>query len=242
MNNLPVEARVSATVVLLRDTVQGLETLLLRRNPRLKFAADSWVFPGGAVDQVELDSSSSQLRAIEAAAVREVYEECGLVVARESLVYFCRWTTPKSEKKRFATWFFVARADYPDAEVIIDNGEIHDYQWVRPVKSLALHSQGELNLMPPAFLTLSLLRYYQTAESACLDLAQRERYDVTPKLSMASGKMAATYPGDVEYETGQASLSGPQHRTVFTDTGMKYIHSGADVMEPPMDRPQDSLN
>ena len=52
MNNLPVEARLSATVVLVRDTEQGIETLLLRRNPKLKFAAGSWVFPGGAVDQV----------------------------------------------------------------------------------------------------------------------------------------------------------------------------------------------
>jgi 8-oxo-dGTP pyrophosphatase MutT (NUDIX family) len=237
MNKLPVEARLSATVVLLRDTDQGLQTLLLRRNPRLKFAAGSWVFPGGAVDQIELDRSSSQIQAIEAAAIREVYEECGLSVTRESLVHFCRWTTPEGEKKRFATWFFVAPVGEPDAEIIIDNGEIHEYQWVRPVRALALHGQGRLDLMPPAFLTLSLLSHYQTVEAACVDLAQRELYSVTPKLSKASGQMAATYPGDVEYETGQGSSSGPQHRTIFTDNGMKYIHSGADVSEPPMDRP-----
>jgi hypothetical protein len=68
-------------------------------------------------------------------------------------------------------------------------------------------------------------------------LAQREIYNVTPKLSIANGQAAVTYPGDIEYETGQASSSGPQHRTLFTDAGMKYIHSGADVSEPPMDRP-----
>lgn len=237
MNNLPVEARLSATVVLVRDTEQGIETLLLRRNPKLKFAAGSWVFPGGAVDQVELDMAPSLHQALETAAVREVHEECGVVVVKESLVHFCHWTTPVSEKKRFATWFFVARADDPNAEIIIDNGEIHEYQWLRPEQALVLHARGELALMPPAFLTLSLLSHYQTVESACLDLAQREIYNVTPKLSITNGQTAATYPGDVEYETGQASSSGPQHRTLFTDAGMKYIHSGADVSEPPMDRP-----
>lgn len=237
MNNLPIEARLSATVVLLRDTDQGVETLLLRRNSKLKFAAGSWVFPGGAVDQIELDEASSLHQALENAAVREAHEECGVVVARESLVHFAHWTTPESEKKRFATWFFVARADEPDAEIIIDNGEIHEYQWLRPQQALALHGGNKLELMPPAFVTLLLLSHYQTAEAACLSLAQREFYNVTPKLSVANGQMAATYPGDAEHETGQESSSGPQHRTLFTDTGMKYIHSGTDVGKAPMDRP-----
>lgn len=237
MNNLPVEARLSATVVLVRDTEQGIETLLLRRNPKLKFAAGSWVFPGGAVDQVELDMAPSLHQALETAAVREVHEECGVVVAKDSLVHFCHWTTPEIEKKRFATWFFVARADDPNAEITIDNGEIHEHQWLRPEQALALHSQGEFDLMPPTFLTLSLLSHYPTVEAACLDLVQREFYNVMPRISRANGQLAAIYPGDAEYETGQASSSGPRHRTLFTDKGMKYIHSGADVSQPPMDRP-----
>jgi 8-oxo-dGTP pyrophosphatase MutT (NUDIX family) len=42
------QLRLAATAVLLRDTDQGLETLLLRRNAKLAFAAGAWVFPGGA--------------------------------------------------------------------------------------------------------------------------------------------------------------------------------------------------
>ena len=37
----------AATVVLVRDTAQGLETLMLRRNAKLNFAGGNWVFPGG---------------------------------------------------------------------------------------------------------------------------------------------------------------------------------------------------
>ena len=57
-------------------------------------------------------------------------------------------------------------ARHPNAEIVIDNGEIHEYQWLRPEQALVLHAEGELALMPPAFLTLSLLSHYQTVDFA----------------------------------------------------------------------------
>ena len=39
----------AATVILLRDTDTGLETLMLRRNSKIAFGG-MWVFPGGRVD------------------------------------------------------------------------------------------------------------------------------------------------------------------------------------------------
>ena len=40
----------AATVVLLRDTPDGVETLMLRRDTELAFAGGAWVFPGGRID------------------------------------------------------------------------------------------------------------------------------------------------------------------------------------------------
>lgn len=40
----------SATVILLRDAGDSLETLLLRRNSQLAFHGGAWVFPGGRID------------------------------------------------------------------------------------------------------------------------------------------------------------------------------------------------
>ena len=37
----------AATVILLRDSNRGLETLMMRRNSNLSFAEGMWVFPGG---------------------------------------------------------------------------------------------------------------------------------------------------------------------------------------------------
>ena len=40
----------AATVVLLRDGDDGVETLMLRRDTNLAFAGGAWVFPGGRID------------------------------------------------------------------------------------------------------------------------------------------------------------------------------------------------
>ena len=40
----------AATVVLLRETEQGPETLMLRKNSKIAFGG-MWVFPGGRVDE-----------------------------------------------------------------------------------------------------------------------------------------------------------------------------------------------
>ena len=229
--------RLAATAVLLRDTDQGLETLLLRRNAKLAFAGGAWVFPGGAIDQPELEVASSEMQAARNAAVREAQEECGLVLNADNLVHFCNWTTPEGEGRRFATWFFVAKAQQRSADVVIDQGEIHEFQWITPQHALALHGRGELNLMPPTFLSMRLIQHFQTVAQCREKLALREPYEVTPRLCMDQGQMLCLYPGDAAYESLDPEQDGPRHRTLFSSNGTDYIHSGDDVSVPPMDRP-----
>ncbi|WP_436787885.1 NUDIX hydrolase [Yinghuangia sp. YIM S10712] len=96
---VPVEARRAATVVLLRGRPDGLQTYLLRRHAGMKFAAGVYAFPGGGVDPRDADhevawagptpeewaarfrTSPSEARAIVAAAVRETFEESGVLLA-----------------------------------------------------------------------------------------------------------------------------------------------------------------
>ncbi len=94
----PVAPRDAATVVLVRDAAEGLETYLLRRTPSMAFAAGMYVFPGGCVDPQDhdaaswtgpdpadwaavLDATPEQARALACAAVRETFEESGVVLA-----------------------------------------------------------------------------------------------------------------------------------------------------------------
>jgi 8-oxo-dGTP pyrophosphatase MutT (NUDIX family) len=88
--------RDASTVVLLRD-VDGLETYLMRRAATMAFAAGMYVFPGGRIDDSdgELDlawtgqpldaarmtASERQARGLVVGAVREVFEETGVLLA-----------------------------------------------------------------------------------------------------------------------------------------------------------------
>ena len=56
MTDIP-EARPASTVVLLRDTDNGMETLMLKRNKELMFAGGLWVFPGGALENSDIESA-----------------------------------------------------------------------------------------------------------------------------------------------------------------------------------------
>lgn len=95
----PAEARDAVTVVLLRDGADGVEAFLLRRVKGMAFAGGMTVFPGGGVDQRDADTSvawagpppewwgsvfgvdASTARAFVCAAVRETFEESGVLLA-----------------------------------------------------------------------------------------------------------------------------------------------------------------
>ncbi len=98
----PAEPRNAATVVLLRDGTSGPEVYLLRRQASMAFAAGMCVFPGGGVDprdfsedvawaghSVEawattLGCTPELARALVCAAVRETFEESGVLLAGPS--------------------------------------------------------------------------------------------------------------------------------------------------------------
>ncbi|WP_345718835.1 NUDIX hydrolase [Kineosporia mesophila] len=100
----PVTPRAAATVALLRDGPAGPEVYLLRRVPQMAFAAGMYVFPGGSVDATDavgghswqgpdpatwarrLRTRESTSSSIVRAAVRETFEETGVLLAsRDSM-------------------------------------------------------------------------------------------------------------------------------------------------------------
>ena len=99
----PAPTRPAATVLLVRDSADGPEVLLLRRHRRSGFAAGAWVFPGGVVDGGDGDlglvermdgptpmqwaerlglSDPAEAVSFVTAAVREAFEETGILLGR----------------------------------------------------------------------------------------------------------------------------------------------------------------
>jgi 8-oxo-dGTP pyrophosphatase MutT (NUDIX family) len=92
----------SATVTIVRDVPRGIEVLMMRRNLKSGFVPGMYVFPGGGLDETDLsfknnglcgcldDAAASAVLGVAAdglaywaAAIREAFEESGLLLARD---------------------------------------------------------------------------------------------------------------------------------------------------------------
>ncbi|MDW3219248.1 MAG: NUDIX hydrolase [Acidimicrobiales bacterium] len=213
----------AATVVVLRDGDDGLETLMLRRNSKIAFGG-MWVFPGGRVDPDDWRGGDDPLAAARAAAVREAQEEAALAIAEPDLVLFAHWIPPPIAPKRYATWFFAAGVD--DHVHTIDDGEIIDSDWMTPATCLGRHHEGEVELAPPTWVTLHSIRQQRSVDTA-LDLLRHRppRHHATRIVPTDNGPIAM-WDGDAGYETIDHTIVGPRHRLEMFHDGYRYDDSG----------------
>jgi 8-oxo-dGTP pyrophosphatase MutT (NUDIX family) len=189
-----VEPRQAASLILLRDSADGPEVLLVQRNPEQRFMGGAWVFPGGAVDADEADHAAT--------AVRELQEEAGITLPEETeLIPFSRWITPEAEGAtiRFDTWFFAARA--PDgAEARPDGGECVDARWLTPAGALAAHAEDQLALVFPTIKHLEQLSETGSVDATLAAARARPVEPVLPKVAFRDGSAEVLLPGDAGYD------------------------------------------
>lgn len=171
----------ASTIIIYRDIGTRTEILMGERSGKHSFMPNTYVFPGGRVDAsdaripparelrddvltrlVRGGCSAARARAIAVAAIRETFEETGLLIAsshdkpRKSKVnvwnefgtatcgpdlsrldYIARAVTPPMRKKRFNTRFFVM--DGTDiAGSLQGSGELLDMKWVTIEEALEL--------------------------------------------------------------------------------------------------------
>ena len=220
----------AATVVLLRDGDDGVETLMLRRNSKLEFAGGMWVWPGGRLDPGDYVDDGGPAadfdvleRAARRAAVRETAEESGLAVDLDSLVWFAHWTPPPIAPKRFATFFFAAPA--PAGIVQIDGGEIHDHAWMTPAEAMRGRNALELELSPPTWITLEQLAPFATTAEALATFAARPPEWFATRFALVDGGAVALYHGDSGYDDQVADRTGDRHRLWMLADGWRYERS-----------------
>jgi 8-oxo-dGTP pyrophosphatase MutT (NUDIX family) len=188
--------RQAATVIVLRGGADALELLLVKRTPHARFMGGVWVFPGGAVDASEGEGDAAH----RVAAVRELEEEAGIVVADPgALVKFSRWITPAEVVVRFDTHFFLA--PMPDGQdATIDGDEIVDEGWFTPEGALTAHRNGDIELVFPTIKHLEQLAGFASAD-AVLDFARRREVGpVQPRVVTEGETTRLLLPGEPGYD------------------------------------------
>lgn len=178
--------RDAATLVIVRG---GTEVLMGVRSSRHAFMPNKYVFPGGRVDRadgqvirpvdlrddvaekLERGCSPHRARAVAMAAVRETFEESGLILgtktedpvttraphwrpfyetgfvpALDKIDYIARAITPPGRPRRFDARFFMVDAEHLSGS-IEDSAELSNLTWVPLAEARALDLPNITKLM-----------------------------------------------------------------------------------------------
>ena len=162
----PVRPRDAASLVILRQRKGGTEVLLGRRASRHRFRPNVFVFPGGRVDNADRNAdingtlskpvaqkletkwSPVMAQALAVAAVRETFEETGLIIGEKQkkggvlpnltgLDYVARAITPPDNPMRFHARFFCIDAEHTSGQVR-DSEELQALKWFTLAEALAM--------------------------------------------------------------------------------------------------------
>jgi 8-oxo-dGTP pyrophosphatase MutT (NUDIX family) len=176
----PVRPRDAATLILIKPVDETPHVLMGRRHGGHNFMPGKWVFPGGRIDRSDfaapfatdlrpevaarlaMTAPPARARALALAAVRETFEEVGLLLALPAkprpgtgpwrdflalgalpdlaaLDFVARAVTPAVSPKRFDARFFMARADrLISLDRAADCGELDEIAWVGLEEALEL--------------------------------------------------------------------------------------------------------
>ncbi len=187
----PLKPRDAASLVLYRRGARGVEVLMGQRHAGSVFMPNRFVFPGGRVDPgdrliepatpLAFDvarrlargcRSAARPRALAIAAIRETYEEAGLLIGRPSplhvrldqrhwagfreaglapalggLCYIFRAITPPGLVRRFDARFFLAEADDSVVGTLSGNGELGNIAWLPIDEAMNLPLSMPTNLV-----------------------------------------------------------------------------------------------
>jgi 8-oxo-dGTP pyrophosphatase MutT (NUDIX family) len=224
----PVEPRLAATVLLVRD--DPFEVLMVRRAAGGSFAS-AMVFPGGVVDRDDgnprwnayvtgVEGLSRAEQALRIAALREVFEETGLLILAggsgkpacnasdfhavvvasggrlplDTLVPFARWITPEGAAKRWDTHFFLCAAPVGQ-EPVCDAVETVAVEWVDPARVVS----ATRKIVFPTRLNLARLAESSNVSEAFAAAAARPLVTVLPKMERRAEGLYSVIPAEAGY-------------------------------------------
>lgn len=176
------QIREAASLIGVRDGSDGPEVLVIERTLDHRFLPGYIAFPGGAVDPDDAPLAERWFgdaeEASRAAAIRELVEEVGLAVTRETVVgvdrerllarideapppvsrlpEVARWIAPEQVPVRFDARYFAARMDGA-SEPAPDGVEAAKAWWASPRHLMQAWESGDLLLYWPTHFTMKAL-------------------------------------------------------------------------------------
>ncbi len=136
----------------------------------------------------------------------------GWIVKGSRLVYWSWWITPRQERRRYDTRFFVAGVTRDQAlDAAHDAREVVDSDWWTAAETLTRFEAGEIFLAPPTFITLLELRDLPTVDAVLAAARLRTPPPIEPSVGVEpDGSLAIVMPGDPEHPQDEPIPGLPQ--------------------------------
>lgn len=115
-----------------------------------------------------------------------------------------RFITPLGPPRRFDARFFVARTP-DDQEPSHDEGEIVNWEWVRPQDALDQWAAGEMEMMSPTVRMVACLARYESADDV-LKVAKKRLPYKRVRVDDPDGNYWVVLPGEPGYENADVEI------------------------------------
>lgn len=172
---------------------------------------ESGLIPG-APSSVEAARLAARARLGESGFL-EAVRGLGAPLDLDAMEPFSRWITPLVETRRFDTRFFLTEAP-AHQEGLADGSETDSVLWIGAREALSRHTAGELNLLPPTWMTLSALAAFDTVEAAMANTRETVTPRCQPELVSDATGFTLCFPGDPAHSVSTQALPGPTRLTL----------------------------
>ena len=160
------DAHLTQAIAAIRESFEELGILLARHaDGRIADASDI-----AALDRAAPFVAQCQAR--------------GLTLAADELYALAHWTGDRTQPKRFATQFLVARMPAGQTPVA-DEVEQFEPQWIAPDEALQRHAQGQFPIIYPTIKTLEKLAHFASTDAVFAALAHEQTlWDCCPRTGL----------------------------------------------------------
>ncbi|MDG2061729.1 MAG: NUDIX hydrolase [SAR86 cluster bacterium] len=134
--------------------------------------------------------------------LKEMCKKEQITLSADRLAYVSHWVTPKIEKKRYTTRFFIAQAPQ-NQEAVHDGKESINSLWIKPEDALKRWKERKILLIMPTIKSLEMICGFNSTQEL---LENKQNLDpgyittIEPKFFMENGKLVGLLPGEPGYE------------------------------------------
>ena len=106
----------------------------------------------------------------------EMIDTLNLELATNELAYISHWVTPKIEKRRYSTRFFIARTTNQVA--VHDGVEGVESKWINPEEALQLFKSGSFPMIMPTIKNLEMICGYTDTSELLSAMNNKDKSDI----------------------------------------------------------------